>query len=84
LVVAQLAALVSSRIRDSYIRSVIASHLGRADWPTKCRMASIILSEWGDWRPTELAAASAEQFASFLPQLLLYDQLLRNPLLAST
>ena len=82
-VVAEMAGLLRGQLRDSYVRWIIASQLERADWPTRCQMASIIMSEWGDRRPSDLTAGSAEQFANFLPHVLFYDQSLRSHSLAS-
>lgn len=77
-IVSELCMLLSNQLRNSYVRWVIASHLERTDWPTQCQMASIILSEWGDWLPGNAAAGSADQFANFLPHVLLLDRSLRG------
>jgi len=72
-VMEELARLLKTRLRRAHAQWVFASIVGQLDWPMRCRVAALILQNWGDRRPPELAGASAEQYADHLPLLVQRD-----------
>ena len=72
-IVAELAALLKTKLRRSHAQWVFTSVVGDLDWRTRCQVAALILQHWSDRKPPELSAASAEQYADHLPLLVQRD-----------
>ncbi len=69
-VLAQMARYITERARARYLRWVFASRIEVSDWDTKCRMAEILLRQWGPFLPENLRQFPPEHLANHLSELI--------------
>ncbi len=65
-----MARYIADKARARHIRWVCASRLEMSDWPTRCRMAEILLQRWGPFLPENLRACSPAQLANHMSELI--------------
>lgn len=75
----ELARLLKMRLRRAYVHWVFTSVVGPLAWSTRCRIAALILQNWGERKPPELQSAFPEQYADHLELLVQRDLEYRPP-----
>ena len=69
-ILTQMARHITLMARARHIRWVCASRIELSDWPTRCRIAEILLQRWEPFLPENIRTCSPPQLANHLPELI--------------
>ena len=69
-VLSQIAEIIKGMSRQRHIKWVYSSRIAPLDWPTRYRIAEILLKHWRPFLPLNISQCSPAQLADHLPDLI--------------
>jgi hypothetical protein len=69
-IIAQIAEIIKALAREKHLKWVYFSRIAPLDWPTRCRIAEILLKRWRPFLPLNVHQCSPAQLAGHLADLI--------------